>query len=114
MSYSKVELKDIQSRITAEIELTSETVTKFKELTKPIAPENSIGRVSRMDAINNKSVNDATLEKAITKLKNLKIALTKIDDPEFGICRSCHQQIPIGRILLLPQVTICVKCASRG
>lgn len=114
MSYSKDELKDIQSRIGAEIESTRKTVEKFRELTKPIAPENSIGRVSRMDAINNKSVNDATLEKATTKLKNLEIALTKINEPDFGLCRRCHQQIPIGRILLLPQVTICVNCASRG
>jgi DnaK suppressor protein len=114
MSYSKEELTDIQSRITTEIESTRETVQKFRELTKPIAPENSIGRVSRMDAINNKSVNDATLKNAITKLNNLEIALTKINEPDFGSCRRCHHQIPIGRILLLPQVTICVNCASRG
>jgi DnaK suppressor protein len=114
LSYSKDELNNIRSRIAAEIGSTPETVEKFRELTKPIAPENSIGRVSRMDAINNKSVNDATLEKATTKLKNLEIALTKINEPDFGLCRRCHQQIPIGRILLMPQVTICVNCASRN
>jgi DnaK suppressor protein len=114
LSYSKDELNNIRSRIAAEIGSTPETVEKFRELKKPIAPENSIGRVSRMDAINNKSVNDATLEKATTKLKNLEIALTKINEPDFGLCRRCHQQIPIGRILLMPQVTICVNCASRN
>lgn len=62
MSYSKEELIDIHSRIATEIDSTHETVEKFRDLTKPIAPENSIGRVSRMDAINNKSVNDSTLE----------------------------------------------------
>ena len=38
----------------------------------PIAPENAIGRVSRMDAINNKSVNEAALKKAEIKLKTSK------------------------------------------
>jgi DnaK suppressor protein len=67
-----------------------------------------------MDALNNKNVNDASLEKATTKLKNLKIALTKINEANFGLCKRCHQQIPIGRILIMPQVTICVNRASRG
>lgn len=114
MSYSKEELKNIETRINAEIEKTRETVEKFRELTKPIAPENSIGRVSRMDAINNKGVNDSTLHNAELKLKNLHIAITKINEPDFGKCRRCSSQIPIGRILLLPQITICVQCASRN
>lgn len=113
MSYSKEELKDIESRINIEIESTQKTVEKFREITKPIAPENSIGRVSRMDAINNKGVNDSTLNMAELKLKNLEIAITKINETDFGKCRRCNNQIPIGRILLLPQVTICVNCASR-
>ncbi len=113
MSYSKEELNEIESRIYAEINTTRVTIEKFRELTKPIAPENAIGRVSRMDAINNKSVNDATLYKAEQKLKNLEIAVTKINEPDFGKCRRCNNQIPIGRILLLPQITICVNCASR-
>jgi DnaK suppressor protein len=113
MSYSKEELKNIESRIKAEIESTQETIETFRELTKPISPENAIGRVSRMDAINNKGVNDSTLNKAELKLKNLEIALTKINEPDFGKCRLCKSQIPIGRILLLPQITICVNCASR-
>lgn len=71
MSYSKEELKDIESRINIENESTQKTVEKFKEITKPIAPENSIGRVSRMDAINNKGVKDSTLNMAELKLKNL-------------------------------------------
>jgi len=113
MSYSKEELKEIESRINAEIESTRETIEKFRELTKPIAPDDSIGRVSRMDAINNKGVNDSSLQKAELKLKNLEIAVTKINEPDFGKCRRCSNQIPIGRILLLPQITICVNCAAR-
>ena len=34
---------------------TEKHITDLKELTQPIAPENAIGRVSRMDAINNLS-----------------------------------------------------------
>ncbi len=66
-----------------------------------------------MDAINNKGVRDSTLNKAELKLKNLEIAINKINEPDFGKCRRCNNQIPIGQILLLPQVTICMNCASK-
>ena len=105
------EKKHIHERILEEITVTEKLVTKYRELTKPIAPENAIGRVSRMDAINNKSVNESALKKAELKLKNLNVAITKIDDSDFGMCIRCKKPIPIGRILLLPQAITCVHCA---
>ena len=35
----------------------NERLIELKELTKPIEPDCAIGRISRMDAINNKSIN---------------------------------------------------------
>ena len=103
---------EIKARIEEEISKTLASVEQYRELTKPISPENAIGRVSRMDAINNKSINDVALQKAELKLNNLKVALSKIDDIDFGICRKCNQPIPLGRLLLLPQTTTCVNCSN--
>ena len=102
---------EIKSRIEEEIISTEILVIQYRELTKPIAPENAIGRISRMDAINNKTVNENALRKSELKLKNLKIALSNLDDTDFGICIKCHQTIPLGRILLMPQTVVCVGCA---
>jgi len=104
--------KKIKKRIQEEIESTTKLIEKYRDLTKPIAPENAIGRVSRMDAINNKSVNDLALKNAEIKLNNLNVALNKIDDSDFGICVRCHKPIPMGRILLMPQVITCVNCTN--
>jgi len=60
---TKDELSSILIIINDEITSTQTAIENYKELTKPIAPENAIGRVSRMDAINNKSVNEAALKK---------------------------------------------------
>ncbi len=49
--------KIINQKILHEIEETKKSVTELKVLTLPIAPDCAIGRVSRMDAINNKSIN---------------------------------------------------------
>lgn len=113
MTLKPDEVSEIIAKIEAEISKTQVTVIKFRELTKPISPENAIGRVSRMDAINNKTINDSALQNAETKLKHLTIALTQIDEPDFGLCRICKIEIPFGRILLMPQANTCLQCASR-
>ncbi len=105
------DLKHIEQAINEEIARTEAAIVKYKDLTKPIAPENAIGRISRMDAINNKTVNEAALKKAELKLKNLKVALANINDVDFGLCFKCHNQIPLGRILLVPHTRYCVNCA---
>ena len=104
--------EQIKIRIKEEIQTTLLSIEKYRELTKPIAPENAIGRISRMDAINNRSVNQAALRNAETKLNNLKVALTKIDDVDFGICMRCKNPIPLGRILLMPHAISCVNCSN--
>ena len=105
------ELRHIVTIIKQEIDKTENSIVNYKELTTPISPENAIGRVSRMDAINNKSVNDAALITAELKLKNLQIALSNIHDSDFGICHKCKSIIPIGRVMLMPQSRFCVNCA---
>lgn len=86
-------------------------IEQLKELTKPIAPENAIGRVSRMDAINNKSINEAALRKSEEKLRKLENALLKVDEEYFGLCGRCGNEIPMGRLLLMPESPFCVNCA---
>lgn len=101
----------IEEQLLKNLEATRLQVERYEDLIRPIAPENAIGRVSRMDAINNKSVNEAALNKARIKFRNIELALQRVHDLDFGICVSCKQPIPEGRILLMPQTIRCVHCS---
>ena len=79
------ERNEAKDSIKKSIEETQKDISNLKELTKPISPENAIGRVSRMDAINNKSVNEAALRNTINKLAFLESALQRIDHEDFGL-----------------------------
>lgn len=102
---------ELISKIEEEISVTERKIKDLRNLTKPISPRDAIGRVSRMDAINNKSVNENSLRQAEVKLSNLKRVLENVGTPNFGICVKCKNQIPIGRILIRPQSLLCVNCA---
>ena len=110
---NKQERNKAKESIKKSIEETQKDISNLKELTKPISPENAIGRVSRMDAINNKSVNESALRNAINKLALLKSALQRVNNDDFGLCIRCKNEIPIQRILLIPQSNRCVHCASK-
>jgi DnaK suppressor protein len=103
----KQQKEEIHTKILEEIRKTKNSIEEYKELTKPISPENAI-----MDAINNKSVKEAAMRLAEQKLSMLTIALSRIEDNNFGICAKCQNEIPIGRILIRPQSRFCVHCAS--
>ena len=108
----EVDKEELKQKIISEIEKTEKLIAAYKELTKPIEPENAIGRVSRMDAINNKSVTEAALRQAELKLKGLNYAVSQIGEDDFGLCAKCKKPIPFGRILLMPHSRFCVNCAQ--
>ena len=107
------ERQALKKKIEAMILTMEHEVQHLEEATQPISPENAIGRVNRMDAINNNGVSEAALRSARRKLSSLRLALTKIDSSDFGICSRCKQPIPPARLMYMPESTRCVKCADR-
>ncbi|MDM8526176.1 TraR/DksA C4-type zinc finger protein [Desulfococcaceae bacterium HSG8] len=89
------------------------SVISYKRLTKAVEPDNAIGRLTRMEAINSKSINEAALNDAEYTLLKLEKALKMIDNPDFGLCRECEEPIPFARLMILPETDLCVACAEK-
>ena len=104
--------KAIEEKLLHEINSTQKKIEEYTELCKPIAPEDSIGRISRMDAINNKSVVEAALREAKNKMQQLLTMQSKIKEIDFGVCIKCKQEIPLGRLIIRPHSKFCVNCAQ--
>lgn len=103
--------EEIKKQVLSAIEKTKLAITDYKDMTIPEGLDDAVGRVSRMDAINNKSVTQAALRQAEEKLKKLNYVFSQIGKPGFGECARCGNLIPIGRIILMPQSIHCVNCA---
>jgi len=106
------ERKELKQKILESIEETKAAIVELQELVKPVAPSESIGRLTRMEAINSQSIHQAGLNQARQKLNKLERALKQVDDPKFGICLRCEQPIPIKRLMLMPEAVTCVRCAE--
>lgn len=113
MVQKEMNREELKQLMIDQLQQLQKKITVLKGLTGAIAPDDSIGRVSRMDAINNRSVNEAALRQAELKRTKLQEALENVHDPDFGLCKKCGRIIQTGRIILMPESNLCVKCASR-
>ena len=110
---TKEDRAELKTKIIEAIAKVEIEIIEMEKMAQPITPENSIGRVSRMDAINNKSVVEAALRTSRSKLTKLHVALNKIEEENFGYCAMCNQPIQPMRLMFMPESTRCVRCASR-
>lgn len=109
----QAEKEELYGIITEQIESTKEEIEELIELTKPISLDNSIGRLSRMDAINNKTINEKALRDKKSTLQKLERAVERYQEDKLGTCLKCGQEIPLGRLRIMPYTTRCVKCSGR-
>ncbi len=109
----KIEREKLEHHIREKIEILKKDIISFKELTAPIPPDNSIGRLTRMEAISSKSINEATLRNTQYTLSKLERALRMIDAPDFGLCGQCEEPILFARLMILPETDLCVECAEK-
>ena len=103
---------EVRNRIQEEIVTAEEDIARLADSVHPVSPDNAIGRLSRMEAISARNVNRSALSQAKARLTGLKHALAILDDPEFGYCLECGEQIPLPRLLLMPHTKLCVPCAE--
>lgn len=103
----------IKSSILEKIKELQDELVMLEDNNQPIAPDSAYGRLSRMDAINNKSVFDVALRDKKTTLDRLNFALTKIDLEEYGKCQKCGNEIILKRLMSLPYVPLCFSCAQK-
>jgi len=45
-------------------------------------------------------------------VRSIEEALLRIDEGEYGVCEECEEEIPLGRLKVLPFARLCVKCKS--
>lgn len=103
----------LRQAIEEKITESRKAVIDLREATKPMGLDSAIGRVSRMDYINNKAISEAELVKTESRLKALERWLSLYDTDQFGKCTKCGQEINIQRLLLLPESTRCIRCANQ-
>ena len=74
--------------------------------------QQSVGRVSRIDAIQQQQMAVANRQQAMTLSKLIAAALARIDDGSYGDCLECGEPIADARLEVQPWADRCIDCQS--
>lgn len=74
--------------------------------------QDAVGRLSRMDAMQQQAMAQATERRRSAERARITAALERIDEGEWGYCLKCGEEIAEKRLKHDPSVANCVKCAS--
>lgn len=74
--------------------------------------QQSIGRLSRMDAMQAQAMALATEERREQARTRVEAALRRIETGEYGFCMKCEEEIDIRRLELEPSTPFCLSCAK--
>ena len=74
--------------------------------------QQSFGRVSRIDAIQQQQMAIASRQQAAQLLKRIELGLQRIDSGEYGDCQQCGEPIVFARLQAQPFTSLCLDCQS--
>jgi len=107
------ELGKLKKLVTSIISELQKSDLYLEEATQPIAPSVALGRLTRMEVIGEKGVNEARHIKVKQRLERLGNALKRMDDGSYGVCIRCGEDIPFARLSAVPESLVCVPCAEK-
>ena len=91
---------------------TEELLKLSEEAAKPVDLGLPIGRISRMDAIQDQSLIKATRENIILKSKQIDASLLDFGNGRYGLCRMCDKPIGFKRLEAVPESPFCLTCKT--
>ena len=106
------EKQTLKTKIENDIATLQKQIEELEEKVKPISPDCSLGRLTRLEAMGEQHVNNKILDESKLRLTRLQNALLRIDKPMFGICIECEEPIGYARMEIRPESVRCVECAE--
>ena len=107
------ELTTIRALILHKIREAEVSDVFLEDATQPIEASCSLGRLTRMEAIGEKSVNEAIHANIKIRLDRLRNALQRVEAGTYGMCVRCKREIALGRLMAVPEAVICISCAEK-
>lgn len=105
------ELARTLARLEGELE---EALVRSADGARPVDLDQPIGRVSRVDALQQQAMVAAgrrSVERRLALVRRARLALT---NGEYGFCKRCEEPVGYRRLALRPETLLCVACQAES
>ena len=105
------ELRGLLEGALAELEAEREAA---RENARPVDLGLSIGRLSRMDALQQQQMAMERRRRMELRRVQLRAALERIGTEDYGACARCEEAIDFARLRARPEAVFCRRCQGAG
>lgn len=105
----KIKFKEKLNALKVELE---DALNLNAEDTDVVKLDTNIGRIARIEQIQNQHLAKELKERQELQLKRVEVAMKKLTKGTYGICPTCKKQIAAERLEAQPDAVQCVHCAA--
>jgi DnaK suppressor protein len=108
---------EVLDRLRRQLEARAEelrgTIAAGEAADAPIAPDSSLGRLTRIDALQAQQMAQALVQRNREELGRISRALERMGAGNYGVCARCGENIAEARLQAVPDAVVCRDCAEQ-
>lgn len=102
----RVELETQLGKLQKSMKITDEALRTVE------LDQTAVGRLSRMDSLQNQSLSKGLREREVARLSQIVEALERLKTGTYGRCTVCGAAIPFERLFVFPEADACSACVT--
>lgn len=108
---SSDQLAELREELQRQLRRLSRSMKITAEAARPVKlDQTAVGRLSRMDALQNQHLTKNLEERGEIRLALLEQAVKRLDAGTFGLCAECGSEVEFERLLIVPETPVCGSC----
>lgn len=110
---SPEQIDELRRELTRQLEKLERSMRVTDEAMSPVTlDQTAVGRLSRMDSLQNQSLTRNLQEREQVKLALIQAAFLRLEKGSYGVCVACGGEIPFERLYVFPEVGTCSACSG--
>ncbi len=102
---------DVKAQLTARLDALDAEDQAGEDGQKTVMlDQQAVGRLSRMDALQNQAMAQATARRRQVERSKILMAIKRLDEGEYGYCTDCGNNIEPARLAADPAIALCADC----
>ena len=108
---TREQVLELQRDLVQQREELADQLSRSDKNSQPVELDQQlVGRLSRMDAIQQQQMAAANAAQAAAHLNRVELALAAVESGDFGYCRRCDEPIGFARLKARPDSPLCLNC----
>jgi DnaK suppressor protein len=95
-------------------EALASALTGSRESTRPVDLDQPIGRLSRIDALAQQQMAQASRAGIGLRAKQVAAAMARFEAGDYGQCLACGEPVGYARLAARPESAFCITCQARS